>query len=1426
VYASADLVVSGGEGIPIIASMTEQGDTAPSTSLTLNKPSGVESGDLLLLIVMNDDRSATAFSDNKNGWSFLNTSGDASSQAHVAVFWKIADGTEGPTETVTSAGSDEWMGYYLRITGADSTTPINANNFAQSSANSANHIIPAVTTTIDDCLVLYGLSFDGGDGYPFSVSGAGWSEEDEHQTGASGSGDVSGCFGSKNLTSQGSSGSATVSCALSDGAAYFQLAIAPSDGGSSSTESNYLRTIGFDFSNIPDGAVIEGITVEIDKHANVTDSIKDYSIQLRNSTGLKGVFKVNASFWSLFDTYSTYGGPNDLWSASWTATEIKSASFGVDIVVDTSTSAGAFIDHVRIKVNYTASLSGESWQNPSKTTSQDNDNAYISFSSATENTSDWLRVINFGFTIPDTAEITGIEIRMDRDSNVSNTIKDAEIYLRYTTGPVGDNISNGLWWDTIGDNNYDVYGGSSELWGASWNYAEINSPDFGIDLFIRYFDTVPVNACIDHLQIKVHYNESPQSQEAWINSDKAIDQDNDDTFVSFNTGTENSSDWLRLTDFGFSIPTEATILGIRVEMDRRSTLTDSIWDGSVFLRKILGQVGNTRAMGGYWDTIDNDGYDSYGGSTDLWNTTWSVADINSADFGVELFVNSSGLVTTEARIDHIRITIYYSTPSSEIVIVDNKFTVDVPSLPFGEELCSIEGVRVNGTSYDYSYFVDAVNGTVLITLLTPVELDGSYDNFSPVFLDIGVSNATHCLDQFVGSFDFTQLPQDNYMFIGEFYDITGEISQFVVNGSVAIDFHGPQIYGQFVSNSSIDPESSSISFVVNDLSGVSHYYFNATIDGYWTVVDNYYTFTFNDSNISEGTKYITFTCNDTLGLESEYIFVINLDKTEPVISGVSTLSSYWTNLYEINASITDFSGFSLTVEALHLSSGVTAYGLDYTIFRKDGTWTILISSEGLQNGYYNLTLVATDNAGNIATYTVNNVYLDSQFSEIESIQEQIFAESENVYNNTITDYIYFSDEKYLEISAFDELFDGFDWSQIDSTIDDQLGLKNISLYYTNPLNWHNISILGALNYETLHYKITGYGDPLNTDLMNVKSIQQLKIGNYIIDKFTVLLDGASLTIKIDEQYRYLLSPYSTDQIFAQFYELVADKIFLTFNSSTKKWELLSSGENYFNISDYLALTEEQEFLLWFEVEDGLGNVLQTHKYKGVYDNAIVNSPQSESLFEWSLGTNSTGAGIIIFGSDEYSDSTIQVNVSSIVHTLSGQSDVGRIMVYGSETGTSWDFIGRAYFSGEENVWNYYWDGDQIEPMLPESYYLKIRVFDRAGNYLTQTNLTKLYDYTQVVLLTDVVFGHVFEYNASLISNPQTIEGIIDNYFQGSSEALWDVIAEWYNPNKREWIPLAFNSSTILANGDSATYTITWDISKDLSFVNSMYENRY
>jgi len=195
------------------------------TSLLMTAPSGITSGELLIIIIGNDDTgSADEFTTTPAGWTKLDESGSTSADAHMGVFYKVASGSEGNV-TINAASSDEMMGWYMRLSGADVNTPIQASSF-NAAGDSNSHAVTGVTTTVDDTLVFYGLIFDGGTGDPFSVSGTGWTESDEHASGT-GSADVSGCFGTRSLASLGASGTATVSCDASSGAAFAQFAISP-----------------------------------------------------------------------------------------------------------------------------------------------------------------------------------------------------------------------------------------------------------------------------------------------------------------------------------------------------------------------------------------------------------------------------------------------------------------------------------------------------------------------------------------------------------------------------------------------------------------------------------------------------------------------------------------------------------------------------------------------------------------------------------------------------------------------------------------------------------------------------------------------------------------------------------------------------------------------------------------------------------------------------------------------------------------------------------------------------------------------------------------------------------------------------------------------------------------------------------------------
>lgn len=226
-----EIGVAGGGDLPVLESfLSSDGGTTGSDTLTLDKPSGVVSGDLLMLIACNDNPSATVqFTDNKSGWNFVGTSGNSTSDSHIGVFWKISDGGEGASESVVAATVRFWCGFYLRISGADITTPINVSNFQAEAAN-ASHTVDSVTTTVDNCLGLCALSFDGGDGLSFTVGSNDWAKDDDVQCDTSASTN-SAVFGSKDIPSEGGSGNAIITPAVNDSAAFLQMAIAPATGG-------------------------------------------------------------------------------------------------------------------------------------------------------------------------------------------------------------------------------------------------------------------------------------------------------------------------------------------------------------------------------------------------------------------------------------------------------------------------------------------------------------------------------------------------------------------------------------------------------------------------------------------------------------------------------------------------------------------------------------------------------------------------------------------------------------------------------------------------------------------------------------------------------------------------------------------------------------------------------------------------------------------------------------------------------------------------------------------------------------------------------------------------------------------------------------------------------------------------------------------
>ena len=117
--------------------------------------------------------------------------------------------------------------------------------------------------------------------------------------------------------------------------------------------SDYLRLMNFDFSSIPDDAILDGIVVKIERKAGIASNICDSVVRIHNGTN-----KASATKWGTSESSPTYGGSTDKWGTSYDIEDIQDSGFGVDISVQNDSDAitTAYIDCVWIKVYYTEAV--------------------------------------------------------------------------------------------------------------------------------------------------------------------------------------------------------------------------------------------------------------------------------------------------------------------------------------------------------------------------------------------------------------------------------------------------------------------------------------------------------------------------------------------------------------------------------------------------------------------------------------------------------------------------------------------------------------------------------------------------------------------------------------------------------------------------------------------------------------------------------------------------------------------------------------------------------------------------------------------------------------------------------------------------------------------------------------------------------------
>lgn len=267
---------------------------------------------------------------------------------------------------------------------------------------------------------------------------------------------------------------------------------------------------------------------------------------------------------------------------------------------------------------------------------------------------------------------------------------------------------------TTGTSAYAGSGASSASGGSS-GYQRIDTSGFDEDGNpVNYFYPVPTTSV----------NGGGGTGGAWSSLSNVTSQPNyiqntyqyGRTYASSVLTVGQITPKLQTTGYGFTIPTTATIDGIYVLVFRDQAppfSTPKVRDSTVFLLKGGVQAGTDHADVTYdWGSAPGA---AYGSSTDLWGTTWTPAEINASDFGLQIQGVASGGSTT-AKISMMTILVYYTIDATPAWTSASNIT-GAPDAAYAETTASqgLQTGTILATNYGFSITSTVVGISVDVT---------------------------------------------------------------------------------------------------------------------------------------------------------------------------------------------------------------------------------------------------------------------------------------------------------------------------------------------------------------------------------------------------------------------------------------------------------------------------------------------------------------------------------------------------------------------------------------------------------------------------------------------------------------------------------------------------------------------------------------
>lgn len=133
--------------------------------------------------------------------------------------------------------------------------------------------------------------------------------------------------------------------------------------------------------------------------------------------------------------------------------------------------------------------------------------------------------------------------------------------------------------------------------------------------------------------------------------------------AAVNAATTN---YLKCTGYNFAVPSNATILGVTVNVVRKSS-GNRTTDGAMRLVNAAGVIGAVdRSTTTVYTAADVS--EAHGSSVDLWGGAWTPADINNANFGAAFAAKSTR--TRTISVNYMPITVTYAPPVIDHVSIN------------------------------------------------------------------------------------------------------------------------------------------------------------------------------------------------------------------------------------------------------------------------------------------------------------------------------------------------------------------------------------------------------------------------------------------------------------------------------------------------------------------------------------------------------------------------------------------------------------------------------------------------------------------------------------------------------------------------------------------------------------------------------------